>query len=178
MRVVAEAGQREDVLAVALRERPDVVVLDFNVAGVEPIGDLCRDLCHRLPECAVLLVLDQPGCSAIGAALADLVPRIGLIAVDASAVRLLDGIRKLVAGEPVVDVELAIAALTARANPLTTRERDVLRRAASGVPPTEIAAELFLSTGTVRNYLSRIVAKTGGRTRIEAFRIAQDAGWI
>jgi two-component system response regulator DesR len=78
----------------------------------------------------------------------------------------------------VLDTEVAVAALTAGDNPLTDREREVLRLALDGAPAKEIAKNLYLSTGTVRNYLSRILDKTGARTRIEAIRIAQEAGWI
>jgi two-component system response regulator DesR len=84
----------------------------------------------------------------------------------------------LARGEPVLDVELAVAALTAKDNPLTDRELDVLRLARNGAPTKEIASNLYLSAGTVRNHLARIVLKTGARTRQDAIRIAQDAGWI
>jgi two-component system response regulator DesR len=82
------------------------------------------------------------------------------------------------AGKFVLDVEFAVAALNADRNPLTERERAILRLARKGEPAKEIAAKLYLSAGTVRNYLSRAMAKTGARTRIEAVRRAQDAGWI
>jgi two-component system, NarL family, response regulator DesR len=73
---------------------------------------------------------------------------------------------------------VAVAALTAAKNPLTPRERGILAIAAEGVPVKEIANRLHLAVGTVRNNLSRILTKTGARTRIEAVRIAQDAGWL
>ncbi|MFD0890632.1 response regulator transcription factor, partial [Streptosporangium algeriense] len=87
-------------------------------------------------------------------------------------------VRRVAAGERVIDAELAVAALHARENPLTARELEVLKVAAEGEPVNEIAKRLFLSGGTVRNYLSRILAKMGARTRVEAVTIAQEAGWL
>jgi len=78
----------------------------------------------------------------------------------------------------VLDPSLAVAALTAEDNPLTDQEREVLRLAVAGIPTKEIARSLHVSAGTVRNCRSRVLAKTGARTRIEAVRIAQEAGWI
>lgn len=77
-----------------------------------------------------------------------------------------------------MDVALAVAALAAKPNPLTPREFEVLRLAAAGATGPEIAARLRLSPGTVRNYLSKVISKTGARTRVDAVRIARDAGWI
>ncbi|MFD0471421.1 response regulator transcription factor [Nonomuraea thailandensis] len=71
-----------------------------------------------------------------------------------------------------------MAALQCASNPLTRRELDVLRIAAGGARSTEIADELFLSVGTVRNHLSRIMCKTGARNRLDAVRIASDCGWL
>jgi two-component system response regulator DesR len=135
-------------------------------------------LAEAAPGCAALVTLDRRSSAAIGPELVKLVPRVGLIATDATPTVLLDGVRRLYRGEAVLDVELAVAALTAKENPLTDREREVLRLARDGAPTKEIARRLYLSAGTVRNYLARIVAKTGARTRLEAIRIAQDAGWI
>jgi two-component system response regulator DesR len=126
----------------------------------------------------VLLVLDRCEPAGPGVAMARLAPRVGLIATEASPAQLIEGVRRMARGEPVLDIELAVAALTAKGSPLTERERQILRLAADGTPVKEIAAQLFLCDGTVRNYLSRIVTKTGARTRIEAIRIAQEAGWI
>jgi two-component system response regulator DesR len=81
-------------------------------------------------------------------------------------------------GERVIDPDLAVAALSATDNPLTTRELDVLKVAAEGATVGEIAERLFLSGGTVRNYLSRISAKLGAKTRIEAISLARRAGWL
>ncbi len=84
----------------------------------------------------------------------------------------------MAAGRRAIEAELAVAALQCATNPLTRRELDVLRAAAGGARSTEIADELFLSVGTVRNHLSRIMCKTGARNRLDAVRIASDSGWL
>ena len=178
LRVAAEVACRDEILPVARRERPQVVVLDLALPGIVGTDELCTALRGLLPECGVLLLSERPLFPDIGATVARLAPRVGLLATDASPRELVEGVRRLAHGKPVMDIELAVAAMTAGDNPLTRREREVLRRAVYGAPAKEIAAELFLSAGTVRNYLSRVVSKTGARTRIEAIRIAQDAGWI
>jgi two-component system response regulator DesR len=176
--VVAESAGGDDILPVARRERPGVVVLDLPLPAAVAPDELCAELCGALPECRVLLVLERPRLRDIAATAARLAPRIGLIAKDVSPSRFVDSVRQLAAGKPVMDPELVVAAMTAGENPLTFRERDVLRRALSGAPAKDIAAEMYLSVGTVRNYLARVVTKTGARTRIEAIRIAEHAGWI
>jgi two-component system response regulator DesR len=88
-----------------------------------------------------------------------------------------EAVRRIARDEPVTDPQLVVAALCHR-NPLTTREIDVLRTVAAGGPLREVAVDLGLSPGTVRNHLSRIIAKTGARTRIEALRMAENGGWI
>jgi two-component system response regulator DesR len=102
---------------------------------------------------------------------------VGFLGNDVPPQRVVDGVRRLARGEPVVDAELVVAALN-KESPLTARETEVLEIAADGSPVVEIAARVGLSPGTVRNHLSRIAGKTGARTRIEAVRIARDAGWI
>jgi two-component system response regulator DesR len=176
--VVAELDRADDILPIATRERPDVALLDASLPGPVTVGELCPALCQSLPACGVLILLDRPASAALGRALARLAPRVGFIGIETSTGDLVEGVRQVARGEPVLDAQLAVAALTAGESPLTDREREVLRLAVDGTPPSEIAQALFLSTGTVRNYLSRILAKTGARTRIEAIRIAQDAGWI
>jgi two-component system, NarL family, response regulator DesR len=176
--VVARVAQRDDVVPLALRERPDVAVLDWGLPGTIPLTDLCITLHGVQPMCGVLVMLDPASSAGGGADLARLAPRVGLIALNSSPSDLIEGVRQMARGEPVLDAEVALAALTAEENPLTDRERDVLRLALHGAPAKEIARSLRLSTGTVRNYLSRIVTKTGARTHIDAIRRAQDAGWI
>ena len=88
------------------------------------------------------------------------------------------GIRRVAAGERVIDPDLVAAALETGASPFTPRERDVLRAAEAGLPTDRIAVELCLSPATVRNYLSNAISKAGGRNRMDAIRIARAAGWL
>jgi two-component system, NarL family, response regulator DesR len=97
---------------------------------------------------------------------------------DAPPEQLADAIRRVVSGERVVDPALAAATLASGVSPLTGRERDVLVAARAGATVADIAARLFLSEGTVRNYLSAAIAKTGTRNRAEAVRTADERGWL
>jgi two-component system response regulator DesR len=177
LEVVAELDQTDDVPAVATMKQPDAVVLDHALPGSLTVPDLCEKLGADVPRSAVLVLMDRRS-GVSSTALARLVPRVGLLATDAAPRQLVEGVRQLVRGEPVLDAKVVVAALTARGNPLTEREREVLRLAADGAPAKEIATQLFLSAGTVRNYLSRVITKTGARTRIEAIRISRESGWL
>jgi two-component system, NarL family, response regulator DesR len=130
----------------------------------------------RLPQCGVLILtgLSQPG-NLLRALEAHVR---GFIVKDAPAATLADGIRKVAAGQRVIDPELIAAALETGASPLTDRETDVLRVAQTGVSTEDIAAQLALSPATVRNYLSNAISKVGARNRIDAIRIALGAGWL
>ena len=103
---------------------------------------------------------------------------LGVVVKDAPAEDLARAIRRVAAGERVVDAALATLTLAGGASPLTGRERDVLVAARGGTTVAEIAARLVLSEGTVRNYLSAAIAKTGTRNRIEAVRRADERGWL
>ena len=103
---------------------------------------------------------------------------VGFLTKDAPAAQLALAVRRAVAGERVIDPQLAINALSEGDNPLTERERDVLAAASGGAGIAEIASRLFLSQGTVRNYLSLAIQKLDARNRFEAARIAKDKGWV
>jgi two-component system response regulator DesR len=178
LQVIADLAHSDDVLATAMRVYPQVVVVDHALPGTLTIDQLCTTLCTALSDCAVLIMLSRQASATMIDGLARRAPRVGILPVDATPSHLVDGIRMIARGEPVLDTKLAVTVLTAANNPLTNRERQVLRRAAEGPPASDIAAELFLSAGTVRNYLSSSISKTGARTRIEAIRIAHDSGWI
>jgi two-component system response regulator DesR len=178
LRIVAEVGAAHEVVPAAIRERPEAVVLYRGLSDNLPLADICAGLQQAVPECGILVVLDPAAMGCADAALARHVPRIGLIGIGASPAHLVRSVRRVVQREAVLDPELAVVALTTQRNPLTDRESEILSLAAAGVPTPEIAAQVYLSAGTVRNYLSRVVTKTGARTRIEAIRIAQKAGWI
>ena len=100
------------------------------------------------------------------------------MSADAPASQLADAVRRVLRGERVIDPTLAAAALADGADPLTARERDVLRAVADGSVNAEVARSLLLSEGTVRNYLSTAIQKTGARNRAEAVRIAREKGWL
>lgn len=178
MEVVAEPARCEQVVPGAVQTRPDVAVIDYALPGGIALAELCRTLCRTVPGCKVLVVLDRRSCAGVGRPLARLVPRVGLIGTESTPADLVDDIRRLARGESVLAADLAVAALRSVDTVLTDREREVLHHARLGATAKEIARSLCLSPGTVRNYLSRVLAKTGARTRIEAIRIAQEAGWI
>ena len=173
--VVAELHNGGDVLEAALASRPDVAVLDIDLPGVD--GLAAAELLYRhLPECRALVLtgLGQPG-NLLRALRAHVR---GFILKDAPAEALADGVRRVAAGERVIDPELVAVALETGESPLTPRETDVLRAAQNGATSDAIAVKLSLSAATVRNYLSNAIGKIGGRNRIEAVRIARDAGWL
>jgi two-component system, NarL family, response regulator DesR len=173
--VVAEVGRGDEVLAVAREHRPDVALLDIEMPGRDGI-EAARELAAELPavRAVVLTTFGRPGflrrAMEVGAA--------GFLVKDAPVAELAKAIRAVVAGERVIDRELAAAALALGATPLSAREADVLREAADGATVADIARRLFLSEGTVRNYLSSAIGKTGARTRVEAARVAADKGWL
>jgi two-component system response regulator DesR len=175
MEVVAEIERGDEVLAAALRVRPDVAVLDIDMPGLDGLS-AAGQLSERLPGCrtVVLTGLSQPG----NLLRALKVHAKGFIVKDAPAQTLTDGIRRIARGERVIDPELVAAALETGGSPLTTRETEVLRAAASGIRTAQIATQLSLSHATVRNYLSNAISKVGGRNRIDAIRISRDAGWL
>jgi two-component system response regulator DesR len=175
MEVVAELERGDQVLDAALRTRPDVAVVDIDMPGLDGLS-AAEVLHERLPECRTLVLtgLSQPG----NLLRALKVHVRGFIVKDAPAENLADGIRRVARGERVIDPELVSAALETGSTPLTPREADVLRAAESGISTEEIGARLALSSATVRNYLSNAISKVGGRNRIDAIRIARDAGWL
>ncbi|MFC4859355.1 LuxR C-terminal-related transcriptional regulator [Actinophytocola glycyrrhizae] len=172
--VVAALECGDEVVPTALRKRPDVVVIEV---GVSSSGSLAAigELRERLPTCQVVALAAAKPAGLVRRLLATDV--LGAIDKNAPSARLLDAIRGAAAGQLVVDSSLAVAALTAEANPLTPREVDVVRLAAEGRSGPEIAKRLYLSPGTVRNYLSNVIGKTRGRTRTDAIRIARESGW-
>lgn len=172
MRVVAEAGHADEVVRAALDADPDVAVVDLDLPG-RPASPL---LAEHAPRCGVLLLSAAPNPAQVREALAG--RALGFMSLCVRPEHLTDGVRQVAAGHRAIEAELAVAALECATNPLTRRELDVLRIAAGGARSTEIADELFLSVGTVRNHLSRIMCKTGARNRLDAVRIASDCGWL
>jgi two-component system response regulator DesR len=175
LEVVAAVGTGDAIVPAALRHRPDVAVLDIDLPGVDGLTAAAH-LHEQLPACRVLILtaLARPG--NLRTALA--AHASGFLAKDAPARALVDAVRKVAAGCRVVDPALAVATLTTRPNPLTDREAEILRLFAGGVAPREIAAELFLTVGTVRNYLASATVKLGARNRVDSIRIATEMGWL
>jgi two-component system, NarL family, response regulator DesR len=173
--VVAELDRGDLIVPTALETRPDVAVVDIDLPGLDGLTAAER-LHQRLPECRTLVLtgLSQPG-NLLRALKAHVR---GFIVKDAPAETLADGVRRVARGERVIDPELVAAALETGSTPLTARETDVLRAASSGIPTEQIATQLSLSPATVRNYLSNAISKVGGRNRIDAIRIARNAGWL
>jgi two-component system, NarL family, response regulator DesR len=174
MEVVAEVDRGDDVLAAAVRSQADVAVLDIDLPGID--GLRAAEQLHEVPACRPLVVtgLSQPGhlLRALQAHVR------GFMLKDAPADKLADAIRRVAAGARVLDPDLVAAALETGTSPLTAREADVLRVAETGVSTEELAATLCLSPATVRNYLSNAIAKLNARSRIDAIRIARQAGWL
>ncbi len=175
MEVVAQLERGDMVMEAALRTRPDVAILDIDLPGLDGLS-AAEELHRQLPECRSLVLtgLSQPG----NLLRALKVHVRGFIVKDAPAEALADGVRRVFRGERVIDPELVAAAIETGSTPLTSREADVLRAAESGVSTEEMAIKLSLSATTVRNYLSNAISKVGGRNRIDAIRIARNAGWL
>jgi two-component system response regulator DesR len=175
LEVVAVAGSGDEALATAVRHRPDVALLDLQMPGLDGI-DVAERLLTEVPDCRCVIVTShgRPGYlrRALEAGVRGFLPKTSSAAVLAGAVRTVHR------GGRYVDPELAADAIAAGASPLTARESDVLELAADGAPVEEIAARAHLSPGTVRNYLSAVVAKLGVANRHEAVRLARERGWL
>jgi two-component system, NarL family, response regulator DesR len=173
--VVAEVGRGDEVVAAARRSRPDVALLDVEMPGLDGIAAAAA-LRAALPACKVLMVttFGRPGylrrAMAAGAT--------GFVVKDTPARQLADAVRRIAAGLRVVDPTLAAETLAAGDSPLTHRETEVLLAARQGGTVADIAAQLKLSEGTIRNHLSSAIGKTGARTRAEAVRLADEQGWL
>lgn len=173
--VVAQVARGDEVLAAARESAVDVALLDIEMPGSTGI-EVAAQLRAELPELkiVVLTTFGRPGYlrSAMEAG-AD-----AFLVKDAPAAQLAEAVRKVLAGERVIDPTLAAAALAGGANPLTGREREVLRAAADGSTNAELAEALHLSHGTIRNYLSTAIQKLAVRNRAEAVMVARDKGWL
>ncbi|RFU36852.1 DNA-binding response regulator [Actinomadura logoneensis] len=175
IRVVETVDCGRKLLAATAHCRPEVALVDLGLPDLDGVEAAAR-LLDLVPQCAVIIMAErrQPGdlrrAVAAGA--------VGFLLKDTSPERLVQAIHDVAAGERVIDAELAFAELATSQSPLTPRELEVLRETAKGATVAEIARSLFLATGTVRNYLARIVSKVGARTRLEAVAIAEENGWL
>jgi two-component system, NarL family, response regulator DesR len=173
--VLAEAASGDEAIAMARKHQPDVAVLDIEMPGPGGI-EVARLLTASgfAGKIIIVTTFGRPGylraAMAAGAS--------GFLLKDAPASQLADAIRRVAAGERVVDTGLATAALTEGESPLSQRETDVLAVAAGHESIAEIAARLSLSPGTVRNHLSAAIQKLRARNRADAARIAREKGWL
>jgi two-component system, NarL family, response regulator DesR len=173
--VGAEAAGGDEALAMARKHEPDVAVLDIEMPGPSGI-EVARQLtASGFPgKIVIVTTFGRPGylraAMAAGAS--------GFLLKDAPAAELAAAIRRVAAGQRVVDPALAAAALTEGESPLSQRETDVLAAAAGHETIAVVAARLNLSPGTVRNHLSAAIQKLGARNRADAAQIAQEKGWL
>jgi two-component system, NarL family, response regulator DesR len=173
--VVGEIATGDKVVPAALALRPDVAVVDIDLPGVDGLTAAAA-LRDRLPECRVLILTALAVPSNLRRALDAHVA--GFLGKDAPSQDLIAAVRRVAAGERVIDPRLAVAALEVRHSPLSVREAEILRHYSDGRDPADIAAELHLSYGTVRNYLASAVTKLDARNRVDAIRVARESGWL
>jgi two-component system response regulator DesR len=173
--IVAEASRGDEVLPAALDALPDVALLDIEMPGGDGLSAAAQ-LKERLPACRVIILTTFGRAGYLQRAMES--GASGFMLKDAPATELASAIRRVAGGERVVDPGLAAAALSEGGDPLTDRERDVLRASADGATTGDVAAKLYLSEGTVRNYLSTAIKKLGSRNRVEAARLAEKKGWL
>ena len=175
LEVVGEVDRGDEVVSAARRTRPDVVLMDVEMPGIDGITATAA-VRAALPSCRVLVVttFGRPGylqqAMAAGAT--------GFVVKDTPARQLADAVRRVHRGLRVVDPVLAAETLAVGPSTLSARETQVLTCSRSGGTVADIAAQLHLSEGTVRNHLSAAIGKTGARTRAEAVRIADQNGWL
>lgn len=173
--VVGEVGRGDEVLPAVQHLAPDVLLVDIEMPGLDGLAAAAA-VAAAVPTTRVLVLttFGRPGylrrAMEAGA--------LGFVVKDAPASELADAVRRVARGERVVDPALAAATLAGGTSPLTGRERDVLVASRDGATVTDIAGRLFLSEGTVRNYLSSAIAKTSSRNRAEALRVSEAKGWL
>jgi two-component system response regulator DesR len=175
LEAVAQVGRGDEVLEAARASHADVALLDVEMPGLDGIG-AARALRRHLPSCKALIVttFGRPGYVRLaleaGAS--------GFVVKDTPSGQLADAVRRVAAGARVVDPALAAESLAAGPSPLSSRETDVLLAVRQGNSSSEVAHQLHLSEGTVRNHLSSAIGKTGARNAGEAARIAAENGWL
>jgi two-component system response regulator DesR len=173
--IVAETDRADRVVPLAVETHPEVALLDIEMPGGDGIT-AAGQLRQALPACKVLILttFGRPGflrrAMESGAS--------GFMLKDAPSHELAVAIRRTMKGERVVDPGLAATALSAGVSPLSDREREVLKAGQGGASIAEIARSLFLSEGTVRNYLSSAIQKLEVSNRTEAARVAEEQGWL
>jgi len=173
--IVAEISRGDEVVPAALDALPDVALLDIEMPGGDGLGAAAA-LKERLPSCRVIILTTFGRAGYLRRAMGS--GAVGFLLKDAPASELASAVRRVMNGERVVDPGLAAAALSEGESPLTEREREVLLASANGATIEDVALKLYLSEGTVRNYLSTAIKKLGARNRVEAARLAEQKGWL
>lgn len=175
LEVVGEVARGDHVLPEVQRLAPDVLLLDVEMPGLDGLA-AAGAVRAAVPATRVLVLttFGRPGylrrAMEAGA--------LGFLVKDAPVEQLADAVRRVHRGERVVDPALAAETLAGGPSPLTGRERDVLVASRDGATVADIAGRLFLSEGTVRNYLSSAIAKTSARNRAEALHTGEERGWL
>jgi len=175
LKVVAAIENGAEIVPTALACRPDIAIIDIDLPGLDGLS-AAAELHEVMPECKTLILTNLGRAGTLRRALAAHVS--GYMLKDAPPEQLATAIRNVAAGRRVIDPQLALSTWEGSQNPLSPREHEVLRRAAQGAEPGEIASELHLSVGTVRNYLTTIVVKLNARNRVDAIKTAYDLGWL
>lgn len=173
--VVAEVSQGDQVLSTAKKTKPDVALLDIEMPGSDGLS-AAQVLHENLPSCRIIILTTFGRSGYLRRAMES--GAVGFLLKDAPADQLAIAIRRALVGERVVDPDLALSALSDGDNPLTGRERDVLKASLEGASIAEIAAQLYLSDGTVRNHISTAIQKLNVHNRIEAAHLAKERGWL
>jgi len=175
LQVVAELASADVSPALVAAHDPDIFVVDLDVLGAS-ITDALDTITKQKEDCAVLALTAVSASAALRHALDRRVR--AFLSKDCRVADLIGALRRVSAGERFIEPAIATAILRGNSNPLTLRERDVLRLAAEGLSVREIAGALFLTTGTVRTYLSTVIHKVGARSRQDAIRTATAANWL
>jgi two-component system response regulator DesR len=173
--VVAEVSQGDQVLPTAMKTKPDIALLDIEMPGSDGLS-AAQALHKSLPSCRIVILTTFGRSGYLRRAMES--GAVGFLLKDAPADQLATAIRRVMSGERVVDPELALSALSDGDNPLTGRERDVLKASLDGASIADIAAQLYLSEGTVRNHISAAIQKLNVHNRMEAAHLAQERGWL
>lgn len=173
--VVANLSSGDEVLPAARAVHPDVAVLDIDLPGKDGVS-VADELRTAMPGCRTLILtnLGRPGM--VRRALDAKVN--GFLLKDTPSDRLANAIREVAVGRRVIDSDLALAAWESDDCPLAARELEILKLVADGARIGDISSQLFLSSGTVRNYLTAAVTKLDARNRMDAIRIAREADWL
>jgi two-component system response regulator DesR len=175
LEVVAEVSQGDQVLPAAVKNKPDIALLDIEMPGSDGLT-AAEVLRKSLPSCRIVILTTFGRSGYLRRAMES--GAVGFLLKDAPADQLAVAIRRVIAGERVVDPDLALSALSEGDNPLTPRERDVLKASLDGGSIADIARQFYLSEGTVRNHISTAIQKLNVHNRMEAALLAQERGWL